>query len=47
MTLIKPDCMLTGQNVNMHGVMGVSITAVATCAELLGLEHLLGKIRVA
>jgi all-trans-retinol 13,14-reductase len=42
-----PNLLLTGQNVNMHGVMGVSITAVATCAELLGLEYLLGKIKSA
>ncbi|MEO6830772.1 MAG: FAD-dependent oxidoreductase, partial [Chitinophagaceae bacterium] len=35
---------LTGQNVNLHGVMGVSITAVATCAELLGMQYLLAKI---
>jgi all-trans-retinol 13,14-reductase len=40
-----PNLFLTGQNVNMHGVMGVSITAVATCAELLGLEYLLRRIR--
>lgn len=35
---------LTGQNVNLHGVMGVSITAVATCAELIGMNYLLDKI---
>lgn len=40
-----PNLLLTGQNVNMHGVLGVSITAVATCAELLGLEYLLEKIK--
>lgn len=39
-----PNLLLTGQNVNLHGVLGVSITAVATCAELLGLEYLLKKI---
>ncbi len=39
-----PNLLLTGQNVNMHGVLGVSITAVATSAELLGMEYLLGKI---
>lgn len=39
-----PNLLLTGENVNMHGVLGVSITAVATCAELLGMEHLLKKI---
>ncbi len=40
-----PNLLLTGQNLNMHGVMGVSITAVATCAELLGLDYLLERIR--
>lgn len=39
-----PNLLLTGQNVNLHGVLGVSITAIATCAELVGLEHLLKKI---
>lgn len=39
-----PNLLLTGQNVNMHGVLGVSITAIATCAELVGMEHLLNKI---
>jgi all-trans-retinol 13,14-reductase len=41
-----PNLLLTGQNVNLHGVLGVSITAIATCAELLGMEYLLGKINV-
>jgi all-trans-retinol 13,14-reductase len=39
-----PNLLFTGQNVNMHGVLGVSITAIATCAELLGLDYLLQKI---
>jgi all-trans-retinol 13,14-reductase len=39
-----PNLLLTGQNVNLHGVLGVSITAIATSAELVGMEHLLGKI---
>lgn len=39
-----PNLYFTGQNVNLHGVMGVSITAVATCCELLGMEYLLEKI---
>ena len=40
-----PNLFLTGQNSNLHGVLGVSITAVATTAELLGLEYLLKKIK--
>lgn len=39
-----PNLYFTGQNVNLHGVLGVSITAVATCGNLLGLEYLLDKI---
>lgn len=39
-----PNLLLTGQNVNLHGVLGVSITAVAACAELIGMEYLLKKI---
>lgn len=40
-----PNLLLTGQNINLHGVLGVSITAVATCAELLGDSYLLQKIK--
>jgi all-trans-retinol 13,14-reductase len=39
-----PNLYLTGQNLNMHGVMGVSISALATCGEFLGLDYLLGRI---
>jgi all-trans-retinol 13,14-reductase len=39
-----PNLLLTGQNVNLHGVLGVSITAIATCAELIGMDYLLNKI---
>jgi all-trans-retinol 13,14-reductase len=39
------NLLLTGQNVNMHGVLGVAISAVVTCSELLGLDYLLEKIR--
>ncbi len=38
------NLLLTGQNINLHGVLGVSITSVATSAEILGMEYLLGKI---
>ncbi|MBS1615373.1 MAG: NAD(P)/FAD-dependent oxidoreductase [Bacteroidetes bacterium] len=42
-----PNLLLTGQNLNMHGVMGVSVSAVATCSELLGMDYLLQQIREA
>jgi all-trans-retinol 13,14-reductase len=31
-----PNLLLTGQNVNLHGILGVSVTAFFTCAEILG-----------
>lgn len=34
----------TGQSINMHGVLGVSISAVLTCSHIVGKEHLLNKI---
>lgn len=40
-----PNLLLTGQNVNLHGVLGVSITALATSAELIGMEYLLNKVK--
>jgi all-trans-retinol 13,14-reductase len=39
-----PNLLLTGQHVNMHGIMGVSMTALATCGEIVGLEQLLAKL---
>ena len=35
---------LTGQSLNMHGILGVTISAVLTCSEILGREYLLDKI---
>jgi all-trans-retinol 13,14-reductase len=39
-----PNLMLVGQNIGLHGVLGVSINAVAVCGELIGLDYLLEKI---
>ncbi|MBE8713887.1 phytoene desaturase family protein [Sphingobacterium hungaricum] len=36
---------LTGQGVNMHGILGVTIGAVATCSEILGKDYLIDKIK--
>ncbi len=36
---------LTGQSVNMHGVLGVTISAVTTCNSILGGDTLSRKIR--
>ena len=35
---------LTGQSINMHGILGVTIGAVVTCSEILGKEYLIEKI---
>ncbi len=34
----------TGQSLNMHGILGVTISGVVTCSEILGAEYLLEKI---
>ncbi len=34
----------TGQSLNMHGILGVTISGVVTCSEILGGEYLLKKI---
>lgn len=33
-----PNLLLTGQSLNLHGVLGVSMTAFFTCAEILGMD---------
>lgn len=38
---------LVGQSVSVHGVLGVTIGAVATCAEIVGKEYLINKINEA
>ncbi len=40
-----PNLLLTGQNLNMHGVLGVSLSAIVTSGELTGMDFLLDKIR--
>jgi all-trans-retinol 13,14-reductase len=35
---------LTGQNLNLHGILGVTISSVITSAELLGMEFLVNEI---
>lgn len=34
----------TGQNLNLHGIMGVTAGAVISCSEIIGLEYLTKKI---
>jgi all-trans-retinol 13,14-reductase len=40
-----PGLYFTGQSVNLHGAVGVTIGAVMTCGEVIGLPNLLKKIR--
>ena len=40
-----PGFYFTGQSTNLHGVLGVTIGAVVTCGEILGLDYLLKKIQ--
>lgn len=35
---------LTGQNLNVHGALGVTLTAMLTCAEFVGSEYLAKKV---
>ena len=37
----------TGQNLIMHGILGVTVGAVVTCSEILGHEYLMEKINAA
>ncbi|MBR4839600.1 MAG: NAD(P)/FAD-dependent oxidoreductase [Paludibacteraceae bacterium] len=34
----------TGQNINLHGILGVSITALLSCAEITGMDWIKGEI---
>lgn len=40
-----PNLFFTGQNINLHGILGVTITSILTCAEFTGLNHLIRKIK--
>lgn len=36
----------TGQNVNLHGVLGVTVSAFMTCGEILGKNYLYNKVKM-
>jgi all-trans-retinol 13,14-reductase len=42
-----PNLYMTGQNTNVHGILGVTISSVVTCGELLDIQYLIRKIRQA
>jgi all-trans-retinol 13,14-reductase len=41
-----PNLFLTGQNINAHGFLGVSIGAIITCAEFLGVNTVINDIHL-
>lgn len=41
-----PNLFLTGQNINAHGFLGVSIGAIITCAEFLGINSIINDIHL-
>ncbi|MDR0694394.1 MAG: NAD(P)/FAD-dependent oxidoreductase [Prevotellaceae bacterium] len=49
LTLLPPqtpvsNLLLTGQNLNLHGILGVSMTSFFTCARIVGMENLLRQL---
>lgn len=38
------NLLFTGQNLNLHGILGVTASAVITCSEIVGLKYLTNKI---
>lgn len=36
----------TGQNVNLHGALGVTVSAFMTCGEILGKKYLYDKVKI-
>ncbi|HOO98769.1 MAG TPA: NAD(P)/FAD-dependent oxidoreductase [Bacteroidales bacterium] len=42
-----PNLFLTGQNINVHGVLGVTLGSVLTCGEILGTAYIVDKMKKA
>lgn len=40
-----PNLLLTGQNLVLHGIHGVTMTAMYTCAEILGKEYMCNQLK--
>lgn len=50
LSLVSPrskvsNLLFTGQNLNMHGILGVTISSMLACQELLGSDYLINEIR--
>jgi all-trans-retinol 13,14-reductase len=41
-----PNLLLTGQNLNLHGILGVSMTSFFTCAEIIGMDTVLKELNI-
>ena len=41
-----PNLLLTGQSLNLHGVLGVSMTSFLTCAEILGMDKISEELKI-
>ena len=41
-----PNLLLTGQSLNLHGILGVSMTSFLTCAEILGMDMIRKELRI-
>jgi all-trans-retinol 13,14-reductase len=40
-----PNLIMTGQNINVHGILGVTISSVLACSKIINMHDLLNKIR--
>lgn len=40
------NVLMTGQSLNLHGVMGVTMTTLFTCAELMGMENVRKLVKI-
>ncbi len=41
-----PNLLLTGQNLNLHGILGVTMTSLFTCAEIIGMEAIRSRLNL-
>jgi all-trans-retinol 13,14-reductase len=51
LTILSPktpisNLLLTGQNLNLHGILGVSVTALLTCGKITGISNLMNNINI-
>ena len=40
-----PNLYFTGQNLNMHGILGAAMSGLVTCIAIMGNDHIIEKIR--